>query len=351
MGKTKYIFQGDAEMSTVDQVYSGPAIVYPHEPLIVVTDPVSVEALDGEEFTMTAAFSGGTAPIAYQWQELLVAGSWANISGQTTLTLTHTATIAREQAQYRCYAEGQHNQPVWTASAVLSGTLPAFPTITIAPLAPSVTEGDTIAFTSVSAGSGALTYQWYHQGIAVSGATADFYNRPTVLADNGSLVTCNVTDGHGQVTASAPATLTVAADIPEPGYTYAMPMVASLWDVVDGASGGDIVNGNYHIETNGNFGAGGASNVAIAVSVGVPYIFSSNRVSPSHSQFHWGYQVGSAPGLGDVLDVVKSPATAGVVSYEFTPTVSPVYLTIRFDKSDGFDFGSLHWADVSVTLA
>lgn len=251
-------------MSIVNSVYSGPTIVYPHDALVVVTDPVSVEALDGVEFTMTAAFSGGVEPILFQWQELLVGGSWTNISGQTTTTLTHTATIARELAEYRCNAEGQHNQPVWTATATLSGTLPP---------------------------------------------------------------------------------------PPEPGYTYAMPMNASLWDVVDGATGGDIVSDNYHIETNGNFGAGGASNQPIVVSPGVPYIFSSTRVSPSHSQFHWQYQVGSAPGLGDILDVVKSPPAAGVVSYEFTPTVSPVYLTIRFNQSDGFDFGAMHWGTVSALLA
>ena len=332
-------------MSTVNSVYSGPTIVYPHDVLTVVTDPVAVTAIDGEEFTMTAAFSGGTAPIAYQWQELLAGGSWANISGQTTITLTHTATLARDQAQYRCKAEGQQSQPVWTLTAILTATLPAAPTITIAPLAPSVTEGDVIAFVATAAGAGTLTYQWKVNGAEVGGATAATYNRTTVLADDGLGVECVVTDGHGQASVSAPAIMTVAALIPEVGLSWPMPMVASQW----------VATGSCELSVDPTLGAlnirlgpgGGNSNLAVPVTPGVQYMWRVNRMTGSHSQVSNTFKVGSAIGGSDQLNFVEPIPKGGLIEHLFTPTVSPVYASIDSHRSDGA-YGNMFMGDMSI---
>lgn len=89
--------------------------------------------------------------------------------------------------------------------------LPPAPTCSIAPIDPSVTEGDVIAFVATAtAYKDVLTYQWFVNAVAIVGATAAAYNHTALLAENGQAVTCNVADGYGQAAASAASVMTIA---------------------------------------------------------------------------------------------------------------------------------------------
>jgi len=85
------------------------------------------------------------------------------------------------------------------------------PTITGQPANQTVNVGQTATFTVTATGTGTLTYQWYKNGTAISGATSNSYITPAAAStDSGSVFTVTVTNASGTVT-SAPATLTVAA--------------------------------------------------------------------------------------------------------------------------------------------
>jgi len=92
----------------------------------------------------------------------------------------------------------------------LQGYKPEPPIIT-QPASVTVTLGQTATFsvTATSPGPGAITYQWYENGVAISGATSSSYTTPPSTAgESGAVFTVVVSNTVGSVT-SSPATLTV----------------------------------------------------------------------------------------------------------------------------------------------
>ncbi|MGD0941422.1 MAG: fibronectin type III domain-containing protein, partial [Terracidiphilus sp.] len=83
------------------------------------------------------------------------------------------------------------------------------PAIIVPPVSTSTTAGYSATFTVAASGSGTLTYQWYMNSAAVTGATGTSYTTPTTtLAESGETVTVTVTSSYGSVS-SNPVTLTV----------------------------------------------------------------------------------------------------------------------------------------------
>src|ERR1700677_2612498 len=85
------------------------------------------------------------------------------------------------------------------------------PVITSQPVSQTVTVGQTATFNVTATGTGPLTYQWFDNGTAISGATSSSYTTPAATSTaSGSVFTVTVTNASGTVT-SNPATLTVSA--------------------------------------------------------------------------------------------------------------------------------------------
>jgi Immunoglobulin I-set domain len=96
------------------------------------------------------------------------------------------------------------------------GTPPPQATISNQPAAATVYETQTATFSVAASGSGTLSYQWKKNSTAISGATSSSFSTPaTVLADNGTSFSVEVTDNNGTVTSSA-ALLTVQSLITTP---------------------------------------------------------------------------------------------------------------------------------------
>jgi Immunoglobulin domain/Immunoglobulin I-set domain len=92
-----------------------------------------------------------------------------------------------------------------------SGNDGLLPSITKQPASQTVTVGQTATFSVTATGSGTLTYQWYANGTAITGATSTTYTTPATASTNsGEVFTVTVSNAAGSVT-STPATLTVAA--------------------------------------------------------------------------------------------------------------------------------------------
>src|SRR5580658_776190 len=88
------------------------------------------------------------------------------------------------------------------------GYRPVVPTVT-QPGSVTVPVGDTATFSVTATGTGTMKYQWYKNGVAISGATSSAYTTPpTVAGDSGAVFTVTVSNSAGSAT-SGPATLTV----------------------------------------------------------------------------------------------------------------------------------------------
>jgi Immunoglobulin I-set domain len=103
---------------------------------------------------------------------------------------------------------------MWGCAAGFEGAKPLAPTIITQPASQTVAVGQTATFSVTATGTGPLSYQWYVNGVAISGATSSTYTTPaTVTGNSGSVFTVTVSNSIGTVT-SMGATLTVQSTAP-----------------------------------------------------------------------------------------------------------------------------------------
>jgi glucose/arabinose dehydrogenase len=120
------------------------------------------------------------------------------------------------------------------------------PQITTQPANQTVAVGQTATFSVGASGSSPLSYQWYRNGGAITGATSSSYTTPqNTLADNGAQFHCVVTNPFGTA-ASSPATLTVTSNTP-PTATIITPAVGTMYSggqtILYSGSGTDTQDG------------------------------------------------------------------------------------------------------------
>jgi len=172
---------------------------------VITTQPSSQTVSLGATATFTVAASG--TGLTYQWYK-----NSAAITGATAASYTTPATVATDSGAtfYVKVTNSAGSATSSTATLTVSTTVTA-PAITTQPAAASVTVGSTASFTVAASGTAPLTYQWYKNGTAVSGATAASYTTPaTTTADNGATFYVKVSNSAGSATSNT-VTLTVTA--------------------------------------------------------------------------------------------------------------------------------------------
>ena len=98
---------------------------------------------------------------------------------------------------------------MWACNGGFEGAKPQPPTIITQPVSLTVEVGQTGTFSVTATGAATLTYQWFKNGVAISGATSTSYTTPpAVMGDSGSIFTVTVSNAFGTVTSNG-ATLTV----------------------------------------------------------------------------------------------------------------------------------------------
>ena len=132
-----------------------------------------------------------------------------------------------------CFAIGCASQGGGGNQSSGGGGSPATaPSIIIQPTSQTVTEGQMAGFSVIVANNTPLDYQWYKNGVAISGATSSAYTTPpTTLADNGAQFTVMLSNALGSVT-SNPAILTVNS----PGSTVNISVFPASADLLLGNS-------------------------------------------------------------------------------------------------------------------
>ena len=201
-------------------------VATPEAPAIT-SQPAAASVTDGNpaSFSVTAT---GTAPLSYQWQVSTDAGStWGDCSGApysnaTTATLGVAAVLAMSGYSYRCVVANAQGSATSNAAALTVSAGAVAPSITAHPSDSSVTDGSNASFSASASGTAPLSYQWQSSADdgaswanCVAGAT---YSNPTtttlgvaaVLAMDGTMFRCVVTNAQGSATSNA-ATLTVTA--------------------------------------------------------------------------------------------------------------------------------------------
>ncbi len=170
------------------------------------------------------ATATGTAPLGFQWTF-----NGTAIPGATSPMLTVSDAQASDAGSYSVSvtnAAGTVSSDVAALTVDAAGTgAPA--TLSFQPVSQTVSDGGTVVFNAPAAGGGpagslrkggaistraasAITYQWFLNAVAISGATHSTYViHGATAADNGSY-TCVVTDAAGSVV-SSPASLDVVA--------------------------------------------------------------------------------------------------------------------------------------------
>ena len=183
-------------------------------PPTITTHPSDQTVTEGGATTFTVAATG-SGVLTYQWYRNTV-----EILGATWRSCTTPATVfADDGAQFMCLVTNAVGSVESNAATLTVNILS--PRITGHPADMAVTEGQTTVFSVTATGSGTLTYQWKKDGTDIGGATSASYITPAVvLADDGALFTCVVTNEGGDVTSTA-ATLIV---IPPPPVITSFPV-------------------------------------------------------------------------------------------------------------------------------
>jgi hypothetical protein len=174
-------------------------------------------------YSVSATVTNG-ATLSYQWQRQPSGGSFSNISGQTssTLTLTGLTYASNNGDNYRCVVSATDNASSVNSSAA-GLTITQTPSITITAQPSDQTASSGAATFSVTATitlSATLSYQWQKQSLGtgsyanVSGGTSASLSLTglTNAANNGDNYRCLVSGSGGAASVtSSSATLAVSS--------------------------------------------------------------------------------------------------------------------------------------------
>jgi len=176
----------------------------------VTTQPTDQAICSGAtvNFTATAAASPAAT---IQWQKTTNGGvTWNNIVGATSSPLSFVVSPADNGTDYRAVFSNSCGSTTSTAAQLLINSV----TIAINPTSQTVCAGNSVTFTSASAGTPSSTVQWQvsTDGGAtwnnVAGATSVALNFVTTAAQNGNQYRAVFTNTCGSATTTA-ATLNV----------------------------------------------------------------------------------------------------------------------------------------------
>lgn len=135
-------------------------------PVKITQQPVSWSAVEGTA-TKVSVTASGSGPISYQWYK-----NGTALSGATSSSLSISSVTSSNAGNFHVIVKNGISS-VTSATATLTVTKPyQAVSITQHPVSKAVMEGSGVSFSVAASGSGTLSYQWYKNGTAISGATS-----------------------------------------------------------------------------------------------------------------------------------------------------------------------------------
>ena len=160
----------------------------------------------------------GTGQITYQWKKDGVA-----IAGATNSAYSKYNVTAADAGSYTVTATNAIGSTT-SAAANVSVSPPVAPTINSISGSVSVAVGESFSLSVYANGTAPFTYQWRKDGVALAGATSDYYSRSGVQATDAGAYSVVVTNAQGSVTSGNVAVSVTSAK--PPVITYHPPSLA-----------------------------------------------------------------------------------------------------------------------------
>jgi hypothetical protein len=148
--------------NVVGSVTSAGALVTSNVPATIMQSPGSLSVNPGLD-AVFSVLAGGTEPLTYQWRRNGVA-----LPGQTGASLILSGVQAANAGNYDVVVSNLAGSATSTG-AVLSVNAPV--AIATQPVSVAVNAGGGATFSVKATGTAPLTYQWFHNGEPVGGAT------------------------------------------------------------------------------------------------------------------------------------------------------------------------------------
>ena len=162
----------------------------------ISTQPTSISVYSTETATFNVV-ANGTSPLSYQWRK-----GGLNISGATGSSYSTPATTTTDNNTEFSVVVTNSVGSVASVNAILTVT-EAAPGISKQPADSSVYEGETASFSVMATGMPSLTYQWYKDSVAITGANGSSYTTPSsTLSNNGAKFKVIVSNSKGSITSN-----------------------------------------------------------------------------------------------------------------------------------------------------
>jgi streptogramin lyase len=249
-------------------------------------------------------------------------GSWTDLTStlsSTATAYTPTGLTAATSYDFRIQATGPVSSSPWS-NVVSVSTAAGAPVFTVQPQSQSVASGSMVEFTAAASGAPTPAYQWYYDGMPISGATGSSYSIGSAQAANAGNYTVTAVNSLGGAT-SATATLTVNAPPAIALQPQSPTIIAGLpVSFTVGVSGSPSPGCQWQESTNGggtwsNLSDGGAFGGTATATLVI------GAVNPAMSGVQFRLTATNSSGSvtsAPVTLTVSALPTGGVVGYAFT---------------------------------
>lgn len=178
-------------ISPCGNVVSERATIRVNLPPSIVTEPASTDVCRGATFTLEVQASG-TEPLQYQWYR-----------NGTPITGATGSTYQADADQTATYSVQITNACGTVQSQSVTVRVKEPPQITQQPQGGTVAPGSRVELSVVATGEPPLSYQWYHNGVPITGATAATYVIANMSVSDEGTYFCVVTNECGADTSQA----------------------------------------------------------------------------------------------------------------------------------------------------
>jgi hypothetical protein len=210
---------------TVSVIAAAPAIA---------TQPAGATVTAGQRVALTVSATGG-GTLAYQWRR----------GGSALAGATDARYTAAQAGSYDVVVTNSAGSVTSAMATVVA--LGDAPAIVAQPAAQTVAPGGSVTLTVSVTGSGAMAYQWRHDGMAIAGANAVSYTIAAAKAFDAGSYDVVVTNASGSATSAAAVLTLGAATHSLATYNAAMAFYASL----DATQQTDVQRGTGAVERTG----------------------------------------------------------------------------------------------------
>jgi sugar lactone lactonase YvrE len=177
------------------------SVITSYQAPVFTVQPLSQSVNLGGIVTFTTNATGNPPP-AFQWY---FNGSTINAATSSNYSIPSVNTA--NAGSYYVVATNSVSS-VSSNSAVLTvNSINGSPVISVQPISQTINTGSALYLSTTASGQ-SLGYQWYINGLAISGATSSTYSVPSVSASNAGNYTCVVSNAISSVTTSV-ATIVV----------------------------------------------------------------------------------------------------------------------------------------------